>query len=68
VRAVGCASNLRAVLPKPKSVAPAARREVETMARCDPLTRELFADADRTVGYVESRAPGERLALLDVGG
>jgi len=68
VRAVGCASNLRAVLPKPKSVAPVARREVEAMARCDPLTRELFADADRTVEYFESRAPGERLVLLDVGG
>jgi adenosylhomocysteinase len=68
VRAVGAASSLRAVLPKPKSVAPAARREVESVAQCDPLSRELFGDADRSLEYFEKRAPGERLVLLDVGG
>lgn len=56
------------MLPKPKSIAPVAQREVEAIVQCDPLTRELFADPDRTVEYVESRAAGERLVLLDVGG
>jgi adenosylhomocysteinase len=68
VRAVNAASTLKAVLPKPKSIAPAARREVETIAQCDDLSRELFSDADKTVEYFESRAAGERLVLLDVGG
>lgn len=68
VHAVGTASRLRAVLPKPKSIAPAAQREVEDIAQCDQLTRELFADADLTLEYFEDRAAGERLVLLDVGG
>lgn len=68
VRAVGAVSSLRAVLPKPKSIVPSAQREVEAIAQCDGLDRELFADADRAVEYVENRAAGERLVLLDVGG
>ncbi|MFG1806201.1 adenosylhomocysteinase [Streptomyces sp. NPDC049040] len=68
VRAVNAASTLKAVLPKPKSIAPAAKREVETIAQCDDLSRELFGDADKTVEYFENRAAGERLVLLDVGG
>src|SRR5882757_2057277 len=60
VRAVSAASQLRAVLPKPKSIAQSAQREVETIAQCDPLSRELFADADRTLEYFENRAAGER--------
>ena len=61
-------SHLRAVLPKPKSIAPAAQREVETTIPVDPLTRELFADPDKAVEYLESRAAGEPVVLLDVGG
>ena len=68
VRAVAAASHLRAVLPKPKSITPAAQREVETVAQCDQLTRDLFADADQALEYLETRAAGEHLVLLDVGG
>lgn len=68
VRGVAAASTLRAVLPKPKSISPSAKREVETLAHCDPLSRDLFADADRALEYFENRARGERLVLLDVGG
>lgn len=46
VRGVAATSTLRAVLPKPKSISPAAKREVEGIAPCDPLSREVFADAD----------------------
>lgn len=68
VRAVAATSHLRAVLPKPKSIAPPAQREIETIAQCDPLTREMFADPDQAVEYLESRAGGEPVVLLDVGG
>lgn len=68
VRAVGISTRLRAVLPKPKSVDPAARREIEKTAQCDPLSRELFEDPDSAVGYIEARASGEDVVLLDVGG
>ncbi|UED83277.1 adenosylhomocysteinase [Streptomyces profundus] len=68
VRAVGAVSELRAVLPKPKSVVAAARREVEQSYRVDELTRERFSDPDDAVAYLESRAAGERIILLDVGG
>ncbi|MFG2650979.1 adenosylhomocysteinase [Streptomyces sp. NPDC048436] len=68
VQAVGTSSTLRAVLPKPKSIDPAALRAVEKATPCDPLTRELFEDADTAVEYIESRTPGEAVVLLDVGG
>ncbi|MFJ6216751.1 adenosylhomocysteinase [Streptomyces sp. NPDC092296] len=68
VRAVGAVSNLRAVLPKPKSINDNARREVERAFNVDELTRELFTDPDLALAYMESRAPGERIVLLDVGG
>jgi adenosylhomocysteinase len=68
VRAVGITTNLRAVLPKPKSVDLTARREVEKTTQCDALSRELFENADSAVDYIESRAGGEPVVLLDVGG
>jgi 8-oxo-dGTP pyrophosphatase MutT (NUDIX family) len=68
IRGVAAASTLRAVLPKPKSISPAAKREVEGIVQCDPLSREVFADADQALEYFENRARGERLVLLDVGG
>lgn len=68
VRAVAAMSRLKAVLPKPKSVDAAARREVEQAVPVDVLSRELFTDADTALDYIESRAAGETLALLDVGG
>lgn len=68
VRAVAAMSELRAVLPKPKSVNGAARREIEKTVPVDALSRELFTDADATLDYFESRAGGEPIVLLDVGG
>ncbi|MFH8368161.1 adenosylhomocysteinase [Streptomyces sp. NPDC018031] len=68
VHAVGKVSNLRAVLPKPRSVHIPARREVERTYVVDELSRSLFADADTAVTYLETRAAGEPLVLLDVGG
>ncbi|MER8056965.1 MULTISPECIES: adenosylhomocysteinase [unclassified Streptomyces] len=68
VRAVGIGADLRAVLPKPKSVDLAARREIERTTQCDVLSRELFEDPDSAVDYIESRAGGEAVVLLDVGG
>ncbi len=68
VRAVGISTNLRAVLPKPKSVDLTARREIEKTTQCDALSRDLFEDPDSAVDYVESRAGGEAVVLLDVGG
>lgn len=69
VRGVGRTTELLAVLPKPKSIHDAARRQVEADGyMCDRLSRELFADADLALNYLEDRAAGERLVLADVGG
>jgi adenosylhomocysteinase len=68
IKAIAGATDLRAVLPKPRSVHPAAQREIETTVRCDKLSREMFADPDRALAYFESRAPGRELILLDIGG
>ncbi|MFB7277175.1 adenosylhomocysteinase [Streptomyces hydrogenans] len=69
VRAVAAMTALKAVLPKPKSISPAARREVEHTTAVDTLTRELFTDPDTALDYLESRAAGEEMTcLLDVGG
>lgn len=68
VGAVGKQTALRAVLPKPKTVDAGARREIERTTQCDPLSRELFEDREATIDYVESRAAGEPVVLLDVGG
>jgi adenosylhomocysteinase len=68
IRAVGDASRLRAVLPKPKSIDPAAQREVEKFAPCATLSRDLFNDPDAALEFVEARATGENVVLLDVGG
>ncbi|WP_440098484.1 NAD-binding protein [Streptosporangium sp. H16] len=68
VRAVAAMSRLRAVLPKPKSIDPAARHEAEQAVPVDALSRELFADPGTALDYFESRAATEPIALLDVGG
>lgn len=68
VRAVGLLTDVRAVLPKPKSIDTAARREVETSTCCDDLSRELFADPTAALDYLEARAGGRDVVLLDVGG
>ncbi|MFF3809163.1 NAD-binding protein [Streptomyces bacillaris] len=68
VRAVAALSDVRAVLPKPKSINAAARRDVERSVSVDALSRDLFNDPDTALDYLESRAGGERTVLLDVGG
>ncbi|MGW7053483.1 hypothetical protein [Streptomyces sp. NPDC054887] len=55
------------LLPKPKSIAATARREVEHTAAVDRLPRELFTDHDTALDYLESRAAGETTCLLSVG-
>lgn len=68
IEAVAAMTRLRAVLPKPKSIDPAALRDVERSTPCDTLTRDLFADPASALEYLETRAPGEDVILLDVGG
>ncbi|GGV72126.1 hypothetical protein GCM10010277_84640 [Streptomyces longisporoflavus] len=61
VQAVAAMTRLTAVLPKPKSIHPAAKREVEQTVPVDTLTRDLFAEADDALDYLESRAAGETI-------
>ncbi|MFB7501457.1 adenosylhomocysteinase [Streptomyces sp. NPDC056161] len=68
VQAVAAMTRLTAVLPKPKSIHPAAKREVERTVPVDTLTRDLFTEPDDALDYLESRAAGETICLLDVGG
>ncbi|MFJ9521057.1 adenosylhomocysteinase [Kitasatospora sp. NPDC101801] len=68
VRSVAALAELRAVLPKPKSIDPGARREVEQHTPVDELSRDLFADPATALTYLETRAAGEDVVLLDVGG
>ena len=68
VRAIATVSDLRAVLPKPKSITLTAQREVEKFVQCDSLTRDLFSEPELALDYLESRAVGEDVILLDVGG
>ncbi|MGW5864652.1 NAD-binding protein [Streptomyces sp. NPDC055239] len=68
VRAVAAMTRLTAVLPKPKSVHPGAKCEVERTYTIDTLTREMFGEADDALDYFESRAADRTVALLDVGG
>ncbi|MDK9498227.1 adenosylhomocysteinase [Streptomyces katrae] len=69
VRGVGTVTDLRTVLPKPKSVDPHALRQIEDDGYgCAELSRELFTDPDRALGFLETRAAGRPVVLLDVGG
>lgn len=69
VRGVAHVTDLRAVLPKPKSIDETALRQIEADGQvCDTLSREKFNDPDHALEYLESRAAGHRIVLLDVGG
>lgn len=68
IRALARASRVVAVLPKPKSINGQALREVAETFHVDRLDRARFADPARALDYLEQRAPGQRLVLLDVGG
>ncbi|PSK58016.1 Adenosylhomocysteinase [Streptomyces sp. 111WW2] len=68
VRAANEVSDLRAVLPKPRSIHPAARADVGRDYRVDSLTRQMFSDPEAGLSYLESRAAGREVVLFDVGG
>lgn len=68
LRAVGRLTEVAAVLPKPKSIDARALEEVTAFLPVDGLERAAFADPARALDYLESRAAGRRIALLDVGG
>jgi adenosylhomocysteinase len=68
VRAVARLADVRAVLPKPNSINPAAAALVRQAFTVDALSREQFAQEQRALAYVEQRAGGRPVVLLDVGG
>jgi adenosylhomocysteinase len=68
VRAVDRIVSLAAVLPKPKSIDRVALQQVTAAYHVDELTRGLFTDADRALAYLEQRAAGQPVTLLDIGG
>jgi adenosylhomocysteinase len=68
LQAVGRVSNIAAVLPKPRSIDEGALREVSSMMQVDHLDRAAFANPDRTVAYLETRAAMQPVVVLDIGG
>ena len=68
VRAVAASTDIRSVLPKPRSINREAVREVSSISPVDNLSREAFENADHVLQLVEHRAGGKDLILLDVGG
>ncbi|WP_245641781.1 adenosylhomocysteinase [Nonomuraea candida] len=61
-------SDIAAVLPKPRSINKAVLSEIRAMLQVDDLNRDQLADPESALAYVESRAAGKNLVLLDVGG
>lgn len=68
LHAVARVTPVAAVLPKPKSIDTAALREISGTMPVDQLDRSRFADPGHALAYLESRAAGQRVVLLDVGG
>jgi adenosylhomocysteinase len=68
VAAAARLSTVAAVLPKPKSINSRALQEIIQMAPCDALDRKRLAQPDELISYLETRAAGQDLVLLDVGG
>lgn len=68
LRAIAAMSHLCAVLPKPKSIDQAALTEASSLWQVDKLDRDKLAQPDQALSYLESRAAGESVVLLDVGG
>jgi adenosylhomocysteinase len=68
IGALATLTTVRAVLPKPKSITDETLRQVRDSYVCDDLSREHFQDPDWVVDYLEKRAAGEAIVLLDVGG
>ncbi|MCO5969609.1 NAD(P)-binding domain-containing protein [Actinoallomurus soli] len=68
LRAVGRLAEIAAVLPKPKSIDSRALEQITALLPVDGLERAAFADPARALEYLEVRAAGRRIVLLDVGG
>jgi adenosylhomocysteinase len=68
LRAVGRASTIAAVLPKPKSINVEALREISGTMPVDELDRAALNDPSHALAYLESRAAGRPVVLLDIGG
>lgn len=68
VRAVARLVEVRAVLPKPNSINATALSLVRRSFTVDALTRQQFQHEKAALSYVEQRASGRPLVLLDVGG
>jgi adenosylhomocysteinase len=68
VTAAARLSAVAAVLPKPRSIHQGALQEVSRAFPCDRLDRHQLADPEGAVAYLESRAAGQPLVLLDIGG
>lgn len=68
IRAVAKQTELIAVLPKPKSINEEAFREVQLFVQIDSLSRSLFSNVDFALEYLERRARGKDIILLDIGG
>lgn len=68
VTAAARLSAIAAVLPKPKSIHQGALHEISRAFPCDRLDRQRLSDPERAMAYLESRAAGQPLVLLDVGG
>lgn len=68
LRAVGRVAQVAGLLPKPKSIDADALREVRGLMPVDELDRAAFCDPDHALAYLESRAAGRSVVLLDVGG
>lgn len=68
LHAVAHVSDVAAVLPKPRSINEASLRQISSSMQVDTLDRGQFADPESALAYVESRAAGRDLVLLDVGG
>ena len=68
VAATARLSSVASVLPKPKSIDHDALSEVGRCFQVDQLDRRRLADSAQAVAFLEGRAAGEDVVLLDIGG
>nr|WP_236701532.1 adenosylhomocysteinase [Frankia casuarinae] len=66
--AVARGNDLISILPKPKSCDPTTRAAISGRYHCDDLDRDRFTHPAKVLAYIEERAAGRDLVLLDIGG